>query len=88
MTIYDLKPKFQSLLRPYVKQLFKKGITANQVTLSALLLSIAVGGLLLLHPSPRLFLLLPFVLFFGWRLMPLMACLRENIIKKVRLARY
>ncbi|WP_239739421.1 CDP-alcohol phosphatidyltransferase family protein [Proteus penneri] len=64
MTIYDLKPKFQSLLRPYVKQLFKKGITANQVTLSALLLSIAVGGLLLLHPSPRLFLLLPFVLFF------------------------
>ncbi|MCT8250402.1 CDP-alcohol phosphatidyltransferase family protein [Proteus faecis] len=64
MTIYDLKPKFQSLLRPYVKQLFTKGITANQVTLSALLLSIAVGGLLLLYPSPRLFLLLPFVLFF------------------------
>lgn len=64
MTIYDLKPKFQSLLRPYVEQLFAKGITANQVTLSALLLSIAVGGLLLLYPSPRLFLLLPFVLFF------------------------
>lgn len=64
MTIYDLKPKFQSLLRPYVARLFEKGITANQVTLFALLLSIVVGGLLLLFPTPRLFLLLPFVLFF------------------------
>lgn len=64
MTIYDLKPKFQSLLRPYVIQLYEKKITANQVTLGALLLSIAVGGLLLLYPTPRLFLILPFVLFF------------------------
>ena len=66
MTIYDLKPKFQALLRPYVEQLFTKGITANQVTLFALLLSIAVGGLLLLYPYPHLFLLLPFVLFFSY----------------------
>ncbi|WP_193016982.1 CDP-alcohol phosphatidyltransferase family protein [Proteus sp. FME41] len=64
MTIYDLKPKFQSLLRPYTSRLFEKGITANQVTLFALLLSVAVGGLLLFFSSPRLFLLLPFVLFF------------------------
>lgn len=64
MTIYDLKPKFQSLLRPYVIKLFEKGITANQVTLFALVLSVIIGGLLLLYPTPRLFLLLPFVLFF------------------------
>ena len=64
MTIYDLKPKFQSLLRPYVITLFEKGITANQVTLFALLLSVMVGGLLLYYPTPRLLLLLPFILFF------------------------
>ena len=63
MTIYDLKPKFQALLCPYVEQLFIKGITANQVTLFASLLSIAVGGLLLLYPYPS-FILLPFCSLF------------------------
>ncbi|VEB69384.1 Inner membrane protein ynbA [Providencia rustigianii] len=63
MTIYDLKPKFQNLLRPIVRKLFDAGITANQVTLAALGLSIIVGGLLTLFPNPYLFILLPFVLF-------------------------
>ncbi|MBG5881988.1 CDP-alcohol phosphatidyltransferase family protein [Providencia alcalifaciens] len=63
MTIYDLKPKFQNLLRPTVRQLFEAGITANQVTLAALGLSIIVGALLAIFPSPYLFILLPFVLF-------------------------
>ncbi|ATG17616.1 hypothetical protein CO695_15365 [Providencia alcalifaciens] len=63
MTIYDLKPKFQNLLRPIVRQLFDAGITANQVTLAALGLSIIVGCLLALYPTPYLFILLPFVLF-------------------------
>ncbi|WP_323085071.1 CDP-alcohol phosphatidyltransferase family protein [Providencia alcalifaciens] len=63
MTIYDLKPKFQNLLRPIVRQLFEAGITANQVTLAALGLSIIVGALLAIFLSPYLFILLPFVLF-------------------------
>lgn len=63
MTIYDLKPKFQNLLRPIVRQLFEAEITANQVTLAALGLSIIVGALLAIFPSPYLFVLLPFVLF-------------------------
>lgn len=63
MTIYDLKPKFQNLLRPIVRKLFEAGITANQVTLAALGLSIIVGALLAIFPSPYLFILLPFVLF-------------------------
>ncbi len=33
MSIYDLKPKFQNLLRPTVVKLAQRGITANQVTL-------------------------------------------------------
>ncbi|GAB1438181.1 CDP-alcohol phosphatidyltransferase family protein [Providencia sp.] len=63
MTIYDLKPKFQDLLRPLVNTLFKANVTANQVTIAALLLSVIVGALLLFIPNPRLFILLPFVLF-------------------------
>ena len=43
MTIYDLKPRFQALLRPTVKFLANKSITPNQVTMFAMLLSIIVG---------------------------------------------
>ncbi|OAT54435.1 CDP-alcohol phosphatidyltransferase family protein [Providencia heimbachae] len=63
MTIYDLKPKFQDLLRPIVYTLFKAGVTANQVTLAALFLSVFIGVLLFFIPHPHVFILLPFVLF-------------------------
>lgn len=42
-SIYQLKPAFQQLLRPLVKSLYQWGITANMVTISAMLLSIAVS---------------------------------------------
>lgn len=45
MTIYDLKPKFQALLRPIVNLLALKGVTPNQVTWAALGLSIFTGAL-------------------------------------------
>ena len=44
MTIYDLKPAFQNLLRPACKVLARAGVTANQVTVAAVLLSIATGA--------------------------------------------
>ena len=62
-SIYDLKPKFQDLLRPLVKSLALKGITANQVTFAALLLSIFVGFLVYLFPYPAVLLLVPITLF-------------------------
>jgi len=43
-SIYDLKPKFQALLRPACVKLAGAGVTANQVTLSAFILCIAHGG--------------------------------------------
>ena len=63
-TIYDLKPKFQNLLRPICVALAKAGITANQVTIYAAVLS-ALGGLaILLYPTARWpLLVLPVVLF-------------------------
>ncbi len=63
MTLYHLKPLFQNLLRPLVICLQKYGITANQVTLSAMFLSIVVGLLLSLFPSTRFYWLLPIFLF-------------------------
>jgi CDP-diacylglycerol--glycerol-3-phosphate 3-phosphatidyltransferase len=63
-TIYDLKPKFQNLLRPLVQRLAKRGVTANQVTLSAVSLSGITGGSMLLFPSHQWpLLLVPLILF-------------------------
>lgn len=62
-TVYDLKPRFQARLRPLVRALAAAGVTANQVTLAALALSVAWGGLMILAlPSFGPFLLLPLVL--------------------------
>lgn len=63
-SIYDIKPRFQALLRPFVRWLASRGATPNQVTLAALAGSLGVGGLLLLTPAhPLLFLLVPLWLF-------------------------
>lgn len=42
-SIYQLKPRFQALLRPGVAALARAGVTANQVTVVAALLSLAAG---------------------------------------------
>jgi CDP-diacylglycerol--glycerol-3-phosphate 3-phosphatidyltransferase len=63
-SLYDIKPRFQAYLRPYADRLAAHGITANQVTLAAVALSIAVGLLLWLWPGAVLpLLLLPLALF-------------------------
>ena len=62
-SLYQLKPAFQSLLRPLVQQLVALGITANQVTLSAILLSVLTGIAVAKWPQvPRLLGLIPIVL--------------------------
>jgi CDP-diacylglycerol--glycerol-3-phosphate 3-phosphatidyltransferase len=53
MTIYDLKPAFQSLLRPSCRGLANAGVTANQVTMLALLVSVVVGAVFALNPASR-----------------------------------
>ena len=57
-TVYDLKPRFQAMLRPLVKQLAEAGITANQVTLAALALSVGAGVVVAVTAGTRGFLLL------------------------------
>ena len=43
-SIYQLKPAFQNLLRPIVRRLYRHGITANQVTLFAMLISLLIAA--------------------------------------------
>jgi CDP-diacylglycerol---glycerol-3-phosphate 3-phosphatidyltransferase len=63
-SIYDIKPAFQNLLRPITRSLARAGVTANQVTIAAALLSVAVGICMLLFPQDRWpLLLLPAFLF-------------------------
>lgn len=63
-SIYDLKPRFQALLRPLVARLAAVGVTANQVTLAAVVLSIIGGGLIAWRPFETWpLLLLPLLLF-------------------------
>jgi CDP-diacylglycerol---glycerol-3-phosphate 3-phosphatidyltransferase len=60
MSIYELKPWFQALLRPLTGALHKAGITANQVTVAACVISVLLGALLAAGYGNRaLFLLLP-----------------------------
>ncbi|PQA89624.1 CDP-alcohol phosphatidyltransferase family protein [Hyphococcus luteus] len=63
-SIYDLKPKFQALLRPFCGRLAGAGVTANQVTLIACGLSLAHGAAHLMNPGAKWVLaLLPLILF-------------------------
>lgn len=63
-SIYDLKPRFQALLRPLNQSLVNNGITANTVTLAAMVLSIMLGVAIAAFPATQwLLLLMPLWLF-------------------------
>jgi CDP-diacylglycerol--glycerol-3-phosphate 3-phosphatidyltransferase len=64
VSIYQLKSGFQGLLRPLVQKLATSGVTANQVTIAAVLLSFAGGACTATAPTSRWpWLLLPLLLF-------------------------
>ncbi len=52
-SIYDIKPAFQNLLRPLTRALAAAGVTANQVTVAAAILSGAVGACIGFFPQAR-----------------------------------
>jgi CDP-diacylglycerol---glycerol-3-phosphate 3-phosphatidyltransferase len=63
-SIYDLKPGFQRLLRPMVNWLARAGVSANQVTLAAVALSVLQGAWMAWRPwTAAPLLTLPVVLF-------------------------
>ena len=62
-SVYQLKSQFQKLLRPLTSALAKAGITANGVTVAALVLSALMGAACWLISDPRVLYLLPIGLF-------------------------
>lgn len=62
ISIYNIKPKFQQLLRPILVKLHALGVTANGITWSAIILSFTIGGLFYWKPSGFMLIVLPVAL--------------------------
>ena len=89
MTLYDIKPRFQALLRPLVKQLAGRGVTANQVTLGAAIGSIVIGGILYQYAHmPVWFLLLPIWMFLRMALNAIDGMLAREFNQQSKLGAY
>ena len=89
MSIYDLKPKFQNLLRPLVIRLEQRGVTANQVTLTACAISVILGLILTaLSGYHWLFILIPIWLFVRMALNAIDGMLAREFNQKSRLGGY
>ena len=89
MSIYDLKPKFQNLLRPLVIKLEQRGVTANQVTLTACAISVILGLILTaLSGYHWLFILIPIWLFVRMALNAIDGMLAREFNQKSRLGGY
>lgn len=90
LTIYQLKPAFQGLLRPLVMRLASTGVTANAVTMTAMVLSLALGAILCLlgRNHPALFLLLPLWMFLRMALNAVDGMLARDFGQKTPLGAY
>jgi CDP-diacylglycerol--glycerol-3-phosphate 3-phosphatidyltransferase len=89
LSIYALKPRFQALLRPIARRLFAAGVTANQVTIAACAVSIAIGAFLGWHPENwRAFLLVPAWLFIRMALNALDGMLAREFGQASKLGAY
>ena len=89
MSIYDLNPKFQNLLRPLVIKLEQRGVTANQVTLTACAISVILGLILTaLSGYHWLFILIPIWLFVRMALNAIDGMLAREFNQKSRLGGY
>lgn len=85
-SVYDLKPKFQNLLRPLCGALAKSGITANQVTIAAAVLSLGEGAAIFFSYGAAWALLgLPLVLFVRMELNAIDGMLAREFGQKSKL---
>jgi CDP-diacylglycerol--glycerol-3-phosphate 3-phosphatidyltransferase len=87
MSIYTLKTRFQALLRPLVRRLHALGVTANQVTVLACLVSIALGAFLVRAPR-QWFALVPLWMFVRMGLNAVDGMLAREFGQKSHLGAY
>lgn len=52
-SVYDLKPRFQQMLRPTLRGLAALGVTPNQLTTAGVLLSLGAGAMIAWQPTAR-----------------------------------
>ena len=89
MSIDDLKPTFQNLFRPLVIKQAQRGVTANQVTLTACAISVILGLILTaLSGYHWLFILIPIWLFVRMALNAIDGMLAREFNQKSRLGGY
>ena len=88
ISIYQLKPRFQALLRPLVRRLYAAGVTANQVTVTACVVSLLLGGLLAGIGARWLFALLPLWMLLRMALNAVDGMLAREFGQKSRLGAY
>ncbi len=86
VSIYDLKPRFQALLRPLTRRLARWEVTPNVVTVVAILLSLAAGAAIACWPERDWpLLLLPGILFVRMALNAVDGMLAREHDRKTRL---
>jgi len=89
MTIYDLKPAFQNLLRPLAASLVRRGVTANQITTAAFALSLAQAALTAAtHGAAWALALMPLTLFVRMALNAIDGIMAREFGQKSRLGAY
>lgn len=89
ISIYELKPRFQALLRPLATALARGGVTANQVTLAACVISIALGAFVTWKAPERWpFLLIPLWMFLRMAFNAIDGMLAREFGQKSRLGAY
>jgi CDP-diacylglycerol--glycerol-3-phosphate 3-phosphatidyltransferase len=89
MSIYELKPKFQALLRPLTAALARAGVTANQVTIAAAVVSVALGLFVATRVPDRWpFLLIPIWMFLRMAFNAIDGMLAREFGQKSRLGAY
>ncbi|MGE7956500.1 CDP-alcohol phosphatidyltransferase family protein [Pseudomonas sp. NPDC089530] len=88
-SIYQLKPRFQNLLRPLVQRLYDNGTTANQITLLAGAVSVLVGVLIGSFASHLwLFILIPLWMILRMALNAIDGMLAREFGQQSRLGAY
>jgi CDP-diacylglycerol---glycerol-3-phosphate 3-phosphatidyltransferase len=86
LSIYALKPRFQAFLRPLAGVLARAGVTANQVTIATMVISVALGAFVAWRaPARTPFLLIPIWMLARMALNALDGMLAREFGQKSRL---
>lgn len=89
ISVYQLKPKFQALLRPLVEKLFNAKVTANQVTIAACIGSLCIALIVVLAVSHLwVFWLIPIWMFIRMALNAIDGMLARDFGQKSSLGAY